>query len=216
MDGEELRQMEPDLKPIFKRAMFMPEHGIASAYRDMPFPIGHGQTISQPTVVALMTQALALEGTEKVLEIGTGSGYQAAVASLLARELYTIELVEALGRRSQKLLSELGYTATPGANAAERAHHADGAVRLGRGNVHVRIGDGYAGWPEQAPFDRILLTAAPPQMPAALVAQLADGGVIVAPIGRGEQQLVRWVKRGNELDKKVLGAVRFVPMVPGK
>ena len=175
------------------RHLFMPGHGVASAYRDMPLPIGHGQTISQPTVVALMTQALDLHGTEKVLEIGTGSGYQAAILSLLVGSLFTIEIVAPLGHAAKERLANLGYA-----------------------NVTVRVGDGYLGWPEQAPFDRIILTAAPPEMPAALVQQLADGGTIVAPVGEGEQDLVRWTKRGDTLDKKVLGAVRFVPMVPGR
>lgn len=174
------------------RHLFMPEHGIVAAYRDMPFPIGHGQTISQPTIVALMTQALELSGKEKVLEIGTGSGYQAAVLSLLVDKLFTIEIVAPLGRQAKQRLERLGYD-----------------------NVSVRIGDGYRGWPQEAPFDRIILTAAPPQMPAELVRQLADGGTIVAPVGEVEQELVRWVKRGDALDKQVLGAVRFVPMVPG-
>lgn len=175
------------------RHLFMPGYGVAAAYRDIPYPIGHGQTISQPTVVALMTQALHLTGSERVLEIGTGSGYQAAVLSRLAEEVYSIEIVAPLGEAAKERLARLGYD-----------------------NVTVRIGDGYRGWPEHAPFDRVLLTAAPPALPPALVDQLADGGVIVAPVGGEEQDLVRWVKRGDALDKTVLGAVRFVPMVPGK
>jgi protein-L-isoaspartate(D-aspartate) O-methyltransferase len=174
------------------RHLFMREHGLMSAYRDMPFPIGYDQTISQPTVVALMTQALDLSGDEKVLEIGTGSGYQAAVLSLLVKKLFTIEIVKPLGLQAKERLAALGYD-----------------------NVTVRIGDGYAGWPEEAPFDRIILTAAPPSMPKALIAQLAEGGVIVAPVGEVEQDLVRWRKKGGALHKEVLGAVRFVPMVPG-
>lgn len=177
---------------VVPRHLFMPEQGIAAAYRDVPFPIGHGQTISQPTVVALMTEALDLHGHEKVLEIGTGSGYQAAILSLLVGSLYTIEIVPALGEAARERLAALGYR-----------------------NVSVRIGDGYQGWPEHAPFDRIILTAAPPTMPPRLVEQLADGGTIVAPVGDVEQDLVRWTKRGNTLDKTNLGAVRFVPMVPG-
>jgi protein-L-isoaspartate(D-aspartate) O-methyltransferase len=175
------------------RHLFMPGASIAAAYRDMPYPIGYGQTISQPTVVALMTNALKLTGKETVLEIGTGSGYQAAVLSGLVRELYSIEIVEPLGLAAKERLSQLGYR-----------------------NVHVRIGDGYKGWPEQAPFDRIILTAAPPEMPAALVEQLKSGGIIVAPVGEVEQDLVRWTKEGRDLTKENLGAVRFVPMVPGK
>ncbi len=175
------------------RHLFMPGASVAQAYRDMPYPIGYGQTISQPTIVALMTNALELKGNERVLEIGTGSGYQAAVLSGLVAELYTIEIVAPLGREAEQRLRDLGYA-----------------------NVHVRIGDGYAGWPEHAPFDAIILTAAPPEMPRALVEQLKDGGVVVAPVGTDEQVLVRWHKRGGRLEKQELGAVRFVPMVPGE
>ncbi len=175
------------------RHLFMPDAGMFAAYRDMPYPIGYGQTISQPTVVALMTQALELHGTERVLEIGTGSGYQAAVLSLLAKEVYSIELVAPLGEIAKARLAKLGYD-----------------------NVTVRIGDGYRGWPEHAPFDRVILTAAPPELPSALVEQLAEGGVIVAPVGEVEQELVKWVKREGRLETTVLGAVRFVPMVPGE
>jgi protein-L-isoaspartate(D-aspartate) O-methyltransferase len=173
------------------RHLFMPPVSFATAYRDAPYPIGHGQTISQPTVVALMTHALKLEGGEKVLEIGTGSGYQAAVLSLLARHVYSIEIVEPLGREAETRLERLGYR-----------------------NVRVRVGDGYQGWPEHAPFDRIIVTAAPPEMPRALVDQLAEGGILVAPVGDTEQELVRWTKRKGTLEKENLGAVRFVPMVP--
>jgi protein-L-isoaspartate(D-aspartate) O-methyltransferase len=190
------RGWDPRVLAAMKRVprhLFMPGASIATAYRDMPHPIGYGQTISQPTVVALMTNALKLTGRETVLEIGTGSGYQAAVLSGLVGELYSIEIVEPLGKAAKKRLAELGYD-----------------------NVHVRIGDGYKGWPEHAPFDRIILTAAPPEMPAALVEQLANGGIIVAPVGDVEQNLVRWTKQGRDLTKENLGAVRFVPMVPGK
>ena len=175
------------------RHRFMPGVSMRLAYEDTPYPIGHDQTISQPTIVALMTQALALTGKEKVLEIGTGSGYQAAVLSGLVRELYSIEIVEPLGEMARARLAELGYD-----------------------NVTVRIGDGYAGWPEQAPFDRIILTAAPPEMPSALVAQLREGGIVVAPVGEEEQWLYRWTKRDGELEEERLGAVRFVPMVRGR
>jgi protein-L-isoaspartate(D-aspartate) O-methyltransferase len=175
------------------RHLFMAGVSMRTAYEDTPYPIGHGQTISQPTVVALMTQALRLTGEERVLEIGTGSGYQAAVLALLAREVYTIEIVAPLGAEASARLRHLGYD-----------------------NVTVRVGDGYLGWPEHAPFDRIILTAAPPTMPAALVAQLRDGGILVAPVGEDIQDLLRWTKRGDRLDKERLGAVRFVPMVPGE
>lgn len=173
------------------RHRFVPQLGATAAYKDVPQPIGYGQTISQPTIVALMSQALRLTGKERVLEIGTGSAYQAAILSLLAREVYSIEIVEALGRTARARLDELGYR-----------------------NVVTKVGDGYRGWPEKAPFDRIILTAAPPEVPAALVEQLAKGGVLVAPVGERQQSLVRWQKRAGRLDKEVLGAVRFVPMVP--
>ena len=174
------------------RHLFMPGAPVRLAYGDHPNPIGHGQTISQPTVVAIMTDALDLTGAERVLEIGTGSGYQAAVLALLCREVYSIEIVEELGNTAKKRLAELGYR-----------------------NVHVRVGDGYKGWPESAPFDRILLTAAPPEIPAALLEQLREGGILVAPVGEetAVQRLVRWTKRGGGLAKEDLGAVRFVPMV---
>jgi len=175
------------------RHLFMPSASVAQSYRDMPYPIGYKQTISQPTVVALMTNALRLSGRETVLEIGTGSGYQAAVLSLLVDKLYSIEIVQPLGVQARDRLAMLGYD-----------------------NVEVRIGDGYAGWPEQAPFDRIILTASPPEMPQALVDQLKEGGIIVAPVGTTEQELVRWIKRDGRLDKERLGSVRFVPMVPEK
>ncbi|HZR83118.1 MAG TPA: protein-L-isoaspartate(D-aspartate) O-methyltransferase [Candidatus Binatia bacterium] len=173
------------------RHLFMPGTGLADAYADNAFPIGHRQTISQPTVVAIMTDALRLRGDERVLEIGTGSGYQAAVLSRLAREVDTIEIVAPLGEEARERLARLGYR-----------------------NVQVRIGDGYRGWPELAPFDRILLTAAPPELPATLVEQLADGGILVAPVGEADDQiLARWTKHGPALDRELLGGVRFVPMV---
>jgi len=174
------------------RHLFVPSASIQQAYADHPLPIGEGQTISQPTIVAVMTDALELSGNERVLEIGTGSGYQAAVLSLLVRQVLTIEIVESLGAAARTRLAELGYK-----------------------NVEVRIGDGYLGWPEKAPFDRVMLTAAPPEIPRALVDQLAEGGILVAPVGeQGEaQRLVRWTKRGGALEKQDLGAVRFVPMV---
>jgi protein-L-isoaspartate(D-aspartate) O-methyltransferase len=176
------------------RHLFVPGMPLARAYADRPQPIGHEQTISQPTIVAVMTQALALRGGERVLEIGTGSGYQAAVLSRLAREVFTIEIVAPLGETARARLAKLGYA-----------------------NVHVRIGDGYKGWPEEAPFDRVLLTAAPPEIPKALTDQLAEGGILVAPVGPdgAVQELVRWTKRKGKIQEDKLGAVRFVPMVPG-
>jgi protein-L-isoaspartate(D-aspartate) O-methyltransferase len=176
------------------RHLFVPDAPLAVAYENRPQPIGHGQTISQPAVVAIMTNALELRGTERVLEIGTGSAYQAAVLALLSRRVFTIEIVTPLGEVARERLAKLGYS-----------------------NVEVRIGDGYAGWPEQAPFDRILITAAPPEIPRALLDQLAEGGILVAPVGEaGEpQDLVRLTKRGGQISKEMLALVRFVPMVPG-
>ena len=174
------------------RHAFVPGVSLRTAYMDQPQPIGHGQTISQPTVVALMTQALRLTGREKVLEIGTGSGYQAAILSLCAREVLTIELLAPLGEVARERLRAMGYR-----------------------NVKVRVGDGYAGWPDEAPFDRILVTAAPPEMPAELLRELAAGGLIVAPVGDLDQTLERWTKRGARFEREKLGGVRFVPMVPG-
>ena len=179
---------------VVPRHLFVPQADLASAYRDAPHPIGLGQTISQPTVVAMMTQALELTGREKVLEIGTGSGYQAAVLGRLAGSVYTIEIHAELARDAAARLAQLGY-----------------------GNVIVRAGDGYAGWPEHAPFDRVVLTAAPPVLPSALVDQLAEGGVLVAPVGPEGwmQRLFRYRKVRGELLQEDLGGVMFVPMVKG-
>jgi len=160
-----------------------------SAYEDRPLPIGHGQTISQPFVVAFMTQMLELDGSERVLEIGTGSGYQAAVLSELAREVYSIEIVEALADHARADLERLGYP------------------------VHVRAGDGYRGWPEAAPFDAVILTAAPPEVPQPLIDQLALGGRLVAPVGRWSQELVLILKDEEGVHRRELIGVRFVPMV---
>lgn len=172
------------------RHEFVPATQRSLAYTDQPLPIGHGQTISQPYVVALMTQLLELRGDEKVLEIGTGSGYQAAILSRLAKEVYTIELEPELAK-----------------SAAERLH------RLGYENVRVRSGDGFFGWPEHAPFDAILCTAAAPRVPAALTKQLRDGGRIVLPLDRGlTQDLVTGIKRKGELELRSHGPVLFVPM----
>jgi protein-L-isoaspartate(D-aspartate) O-methyltransferase len=175
------------------RHLFVPPDLAAQAYADHPLPIGHGQTISQPYIVALMTELLELRDTHKVLEIGTGSGYQAAVLALLAGSVYTIEIVAPLGERSARLLKSLGHT-----------------------NVEVRVGNGYLGWPEKAPFDRIILTAAPPQIPKALIDQLKPGGRLVAPVGEGPygQDLVVLEKSasGRVTTRKVL-PVAFVPMV---
>lgn len=194
-DGYLKTERVADAMKRVPRHLFVPSASVESAYGDWPLPIGFGQTISQPSVVSEMTEALELTGDERVLEIGTGSGYQAAVLALLAAEVYTIEIVPELGARAQALLRDLGYE-----------------------NVHARVGDGYAGWPEAAPFDRVILTAAPPKIPDALVAQLAEGGVLVAPEGgqKEGQWLVRLRKRGGKTTREKLERVQFVPMVRGR
>jgi protein-L-isoaspartate(D-aspartate) O-methyltransferase len=164
------------------------------AYDDHPVPIGYEATISQPYIVALMTDLLAPRKTDRVLEIGTGSGYQAAVLSQLAQQVYTIEIVPELAKSAQRTLSDLGYR-----------------------NVTVRQGDGYKGWPEQAPFAGIMVTAAPPEVPQALIDQLANGGRLVAPVGVGwNQELVLIEKDANgRIRRRSAGGVVFVPMRPG-
>lgn len=178
------------------RHLFLPEDMRALAYADRPAPIGHGQTISQPYIVALMTELLEPARSHKVLEIGTGSGYQAAVLSTLVDRVYSIEIVPELARSSAALLKELGYR-----------------------NVTVRLGDGYKGWPEEAPFDRIILTAAPREIPRALLDQVKPGGRLVAPEGGTpfDQNLVV-VEKGadGKLKKRSVLPVMFVPMVPGR
>jgi protein-L-isoaspartate(D-aspartate) O-methyltransferase len=171
------------------RHRFVPAHLLSQAYADYPLPIGHEQTISQPYVVAFMSQALRLEGDERVLEIGTGSGYQAAVLGELAREVYTIEIVEPLAQRATSLLAELGYD-----------------------NVHVRAGDGYRGWPEHAPFDAIMVTAAPDHVPQPLVDQLAPGGRMIIPVGAISQDLVLIERTARGVTRRQVLPVRFVPM----
>ena len=167
----------------------MPESQRPYAYEDRPLPIGHGQTISQPYIVALMSALLKLDGSEKVLEVGTGSGYQAAVLSVLAREVYSIEIVQPLAERAARDLERLGYA-----------------------NVQVRHGDGYRGWPEQAPFDAIIVTAAPDHVPQPLIDQLAMNGRMILPVGEGSQDLVliRRTEAGVLRDEVL--PVRFVPM----
>jgi protein-L-isoaspartate(D-aspartate) O-methyltransferase len=172
------------------RHRFVPAMIRGLAYGDGPLPIGQGQTISQPYIVALMTELIEPKKTMRVLEIGTGSGYQAAVLSECVAEVYTIEVVPELGRGATALLRELGYR-----------------------NVHVKIGDGYAGWPDHAPFDAILLTAAPPRrIPQPLLDQLKVGGRLVAPVGGEEQDLVRIRRTEKGYDRQVIAPVRFVPM----
>ena len=176
------------------RHLFVPIASRPMAYDDHPVPIGYEATISQPYIVALMTDLLAPRKTDRVLEIGTGSGYQAAVLSQLAQQVYTIEIVPELAKSAQRTLSDLGYR-----------------------NVTVRQGDGYKGWPEQAPFAGIMVTAAPPEVPQALIDQLANGGRLVAPVGVGwNQELVLIEKDANgRIRRRSAGGVVFVPMRPG-
>ena len=172
------------------RERFVPVELLRQAYEDGPLPIGSGQTISQPYIVAYMTEVLKVEPAHKVLEIGTGSGYQAAVLSELVRDVYTIEIVADLARRAEAVLQELKRT-----------------------NVHVRAGDGYAGWPEQAPFDRIIVTAAPEELPRPLIDQLAPGGLLVAPVGpQGAPQWMTIVEKTADgvVERRTI-PVQFVP-----
>ena len=174
------------------RHAFVPEQYQSAAYRNAPLPIGNNQTISQPFIVAHMTELLEIEPWHRVLEIGTGSGYQAAVLAELCREVYTIEIIPALGLRAKELLEDLGYT-----------------------SVHVRIGDGYGGWPEKAPFDRIIVTCAPDDIPGPLVEQLVNGGRIIIPVGEQHrtQYLVLVTKdEKGRISEKTQYPVRFVPM----
>jgi len=172
------------------RHLFVPEENRADAYADQALPIGAGQTISQPYIVGLMTSLLAIDKGSRVLEIGTGSGYQAAVLGELASEVYTIEILAPLADRARKSLADLGYA-----------------------NVHVRTGDGYRGWPDRAPFDAILVTAAPPTIPDPLIAQLKVGGHMVLPLGQGVQDLLVLTKRPDGgFDRRSVLPVRFVPM----
>jgi protein-L-isoaspartate(D-aspartate) O-methyltransferase len=171
------------------RHLFVPESVRSLAYRDSPLAIGYGQTISQPYIVAFMTQALAVQSTHNVLEIGTGSGYQAAVLAQLANKVHTIEIVEPLALRARATLAELGYR-----------------------NVEVRVGNGYLGWPERAPFDRIMVTAAPAEVPPALVQQLKIGGLMAIPVGAVEQQLYVLRRTPTGMETLETLPVRFVPM----
>lgn len=163
------------------------------AYEDIPLPIGRDQTISQPYIVALMTELLGLKGTEKVLEVGTGSGYQAAVLAELAGQVYTIEIIGELADRARQKLTDLGYK-----------------------NIFVKCADGYLGWPEQAPFDCIIVTCAPDEIPQALIAQLAEGGKMVIPVGTRQQELKLLEKKQGKIKVNNIIPVRFVPMVKGE
>ncbi|MDZ7266005.1 MAG: protein-L-isoaspartate(D-aspartate) O-methyltransferase [candidate division KSB1 bacterium] len=172
------------------RHLFVPERYHALAYDDSPIAIGFGQTVSQPYIVAYMLEALKLIGIEKVLEIGTGSGYEAALLSHLCEEVYSVEIIPELAARAAKTLAELNYT-----------------------NVHVRCTDGYKGWPEAAPFDRIILSAAPTHVPERLVEQLAPGGIMILPLGDLDQHLVHLTKTAaGNIERTQSLPVKFVPM----
>jgi len=171
------------------RHLFVPSELKDQAYRDTPLPIGHRQTISQPYIVALMTELTKPAPTMKVLEIGTGSGYQAAVLAECVSRVYTIEILPELGREAARLLAELGYD-----------------------NVSTRIGDGYDGWPEHAPFDAIIVTAAPANIPKPLLEQLAVGGRLVIPVGEQSQDLVVVTRTETGYERRPASYVRFVPM----
>jgi protein-L-isoaspartate(D-aspartate) O-methyltransferase len=194
-----LRAMSPAVRAAMgkvERHRLVPAGEASRAYRNHPLPIGSGQTISQPYIVALSTDLLNAKSTDVVLEVGTGSGYQAAVLAEIVSRVYSIELIAPLGEAARKRLEELRY-----------------------GNIEVRIGDGYKGWPEKAPFDGIVVTAAAPRVPQALVDQLKTGGRMVIPVGgEGEMQYLKvLVKRADGgVDEKRVLPVRFVPLVPGK
>jgi protein-L-isoaspartate(D-aspartate) O-methyltransferase len=171
------------------RHRFVRESDIDYAYADSPIAIGCGQTISQPYIVAFMTEALALTPDAKILEIGTGSAYQTAVLAEIGREVYSIEIVPGLADRAASLLAALGYT-----------------------NVHVKSGDGYGGWPEHAPFDAVIVTAAPDHIPQPLIDQLVVGGRLVVPVGRGDQDLLTFTRTPEGVREESRLAVRFVPL----
>lgn len=173
------------------RHLFLDESQWFRAYDDMALPIGEGQTISQPYIVAIMTELLELKGDEKVLEIGTGSGYQAAILCELSRDVYSIERVQTLSERASNVLRSLGYE-----------------------NIHLRVGDGTLGWPEEAPFDRMIITAACPEIPKPLIDQLSEGGVIVAPVGeRFSQVLLRMRKGKGKFIEEYHTPCVFVPLI---
>jgi protein-L-isoaspartate(D-aspartate) O-methyltransferase len=172
------------------RHFFLPEHLHNVAYDDCALPLEHGQTISQPFIVAFMTEELELEPEHRVLEIGTGCGYQTAVLAALAKEVFTIEIVEPLAKAAEQRLQKLGCA-----------------------NVHVRWGDGHLGWPEQAPFDAVIVTCAPESIPAPLISQLREGGRMMIPVGaKGVQELILLTKEDGELQQMKTMQVRFVPM----
>jgi protein-L-isoaspartate(D-aspartate) O-methyltransferase len=172
------------------RHLFVPEAMRGSAYADEPLPIGHGQTISQPYIVAYMTEALGLTGGERVLEVGTGSGYQTAVLAEIVREVWTVEIVESLSLKSRSVLDSLGYS-----------------------NIHYRVGDGSRGWPESAPFDAIMVTAAAAKVPESLEGQIGPRGRMIVPVGTHLQELYLMRRDEQRLTRERLLAVRFVPLV---
>ena len=175
---------------LVPRHRFIPAANSGDAYADNALPIGHGQTISQPVLVASMTESLELRGSEKVLEIGTGSGYQAAILAEIVPKVYTIEIVEPLAKRAAAILADLGYD-----------------------NVAIRTGDGYNGWPEEAPFDAIIVTAAPDHVPQPLLDQLAIGGRMILPVGKSIQSLVLYRRTETGYERRTLELVRFVPLI---
>lgn len=173
------------------RHVFVPEVEKSRSYYDGPLPIGRGQTISQPYIVAYMTELLVLKGDENVLEIGTGCGYQTAVLAEIVNHVYTIEVITELGERAKQLLNE----------------------ELGYANISFKIGNGRGGWQEFAPFDRIILTAAPKEFPVGLFMQLKEGGIAVAPVGNFFQRMIRYFKRKDKIEEEALIGVSFVPCV---
>jgi protein-L-isoaspartate(D-aspartate) O-methyltransferase len=181
-----------DAMSLVPRHEFVPNLYKINAYDDTPLPIGYGQTISQPYIVALMTELLEINPNDKILEIGTGSGYQAAVLSLLAKKVYTIEIIPELCNNAKITLQRLNYH-----------------------NIIVICGDGYKGYPQEAPFDKIILTAAPEKIPESLINQLKDKGILVAPEGKQNeiQYLYKIIKEGNQILKNKIIPVRFVPMI---
>jgi protein-L-isoaspartate(D-aspartate) O-methyltransferase len=182
-----------DVMRSVPRHEFVPKDVRSLAYADGPLHIGYEQTISQPYIVALMTQALDPKPADRVLEVGTGSGYQAAILAKLVRDVYTIEIVDPLAKRAAADLARLGFT-----------------------NVHVKAGDGYAGWPKHAPFDAIIVTCAPEKIPPPLVDQLKEGGRMVIPVGTEDQRLYLMEKRNGEMRERQMIPVRFVPMTRGE
>ena len=176
-----------------KRHEFVPTYLHDMAYGDNPLPIGHSQTISQPYIVAIMTELLNISENDRILEVGTGSGYQAAILGELAKEVYSVELLKPLADASSQLLKKLGYK-----------------------NVHVKCGDGFKGWKDHAPFDKIIVTCAPKEIPPELLNQLKEGGLLVIPVGDFFQKLKLVKKEKGKIIKKDIFSVRFVPMIKGK